>query len=483
MRNEEEPPEHPRRSALVDGVVWDDEQPVRWQSMPEYLNFDVIKKQVDPAEYHAPLHGGHGSRGTGDASGRDDESSIDTRPSKACITLSDFLASEESCGSCDFGWFTPSASGGSIDDLVTAAEGGLAFAEPGAPGYPNQPLAASEYASTANTAPLSPLSASREGSAPYSREDLGHLSVGSHAPVWKAGLSMLTSSSLRGGDNSYHSAVGSGSRNSVYGQVAGRGGRGSSAVGSGSSMTVGASRLLRRSSASNRMPEINQWHTLHRHASASGPLAAESEGGGMCTMHLRRSSYPISTRHFPERPPDPRGPWGSGGSRGVVKLNGGSPVISNKGSKRAYDTARGTSMGEGPGGWEGGGFGLKETDEHQLRKAKPKSYAWALTEIRVVTGSSPWAPPRAEYLVVACLGQGKLVAGWRRASDFARLAKVARRYWMSKVSRLPHGAAFRSIFLSDPIVGAPPDCFVHFFPLSVCGSFARTGESLAVLSS
>lgn len=431
MLDENNSQEHPSRSALIDGVVWDEEHSVRWQSMPEYLNFDAIKNQIDPAEYHAPLYGTLASQGSSAGDGRKD-GSTGGRPPKGSVTLSDFLASEESCGSCDFGWFTPSASGGSIDDLVTAGEGGVAFAEPGAPGYPNQPLAASEYASTANTAPLSPLSAagkaSREGCAPASREDLGHLSHSSHFRA--AGVTDSTSygaSFFKGGSGSDSS----GGVRSIGDSDAGRGVQGLGVGVSTGSVAVGASRLLRRASTSNRMPEINQWHALHRHASSSGPLAAEGAVGGMCTFHLRRLSYPISTRHFPEKLPEPRV---SRSSRGRVNLNGGSPAISGGVKRCAHEANTAACPGEAIGPWEGGGLSLRDAEEPQLRKAKPKSYAWALTEIRVVSGTSLWVPPRAEYLVVACLGHGKLVAGWRRASDFARLARIARRCWMSKVS-------------------------------------------------
>lgn len=431
MLDENHPQEHPSRSALIDGVVWDEEHSVRWQSMPEYLNFDDIKNQIDPAEYHAPLYGTHGSQGSSAGDGRKEDGSIGGRPPKVSVTLSDFLASEESCGSCDFGWFTPSASGGSIDDLVAAGEGGVAFAEPGAPGYPNQPLAASEYASTVNTAPLSPLSAadkaSREGCAPASREDFGHLSQSSHFRA--AGVT----GSISFGASFFKGASGSdssGGVRSIGDSGAGRGVQGLGAGVSAGSVAVGASRLLRRASTSNRMPEINQWHALHRHASSSGPLAAESAGDGMCTFHLRRLSYPISTRHFPEKLPETRG---SRSSRGRVHLNGGSPVTSGGIKRYAHEAAAAVCPGEAIGPWEGGGLSLRDSEEPQLRKAKPKSYAWALTEIRVVSGTSPWVPSRAEYLVVACLGHGKLVAGWRRASDFARLARIARRCWMSKV--------------------------------------------------
>lgn len=430
----------------MDGVVWDEDHPVRWQSMPEYLNFDYIKKQIDPAEYHTPLHSTQLSQGGGAGGGCDDDSSLGAKPPKFSTTLSNFLSNEDSYGSCDFGWFTPSVSGGSIDDLASAGEG-IVFTEPGAPGYPNQPLAASEYASTTNTSSLSPFSsaerASREGCTISSREDLGHASHSLSRGAGEHGASSLTSSSSKCGNSSY--GVGGSNMGGVsngYTSI-GRGGHGLGRGWSGGSVAVRAPPPLRRTSAANRMPEINQWHTLHRHASSSGPLAAESEGGGICTMHLRRTSYPISTRHFPERQPEPRrspdgsGLWaGSSGSGRGVKVNGGSPSLLGRSLRRVEDAAAAASAREAAGGWERTTFGMREVEEPHLRKGRPKSYAWALTEIRVVHGGSPWAAPRAEYLVVACLGQGKLVAGWRRATDFGRLARIARRYWMSKVRTL-----------------------------------------------
>lgn len=462
-------------NTLVDGVVWGDEHPVRWKSMPEYLNFGFDQKQAfeekcDPAEHDAS--GGVRKNGGG---GGGSSRSGGVTPPRVSVTLSDFLAREETSGSCDFGWFTHSGSMGSIDDLATMAEGGtprgsLTFPSgleslglAATPAYLRNhqtPMAPnSEHSSTANTAALSPLSAvERLACASPSREDLNNNNNGH-----------LT--------NSVATRAAGNSRVAVYsnGTTVGNASARASATNVGSAGADNnhcpspAARAVRRthirSRAANRMPEINQWHTIHRYASSKGALAAESEGGGMCAMHLRRSSFPLSTRHFPEHEskepvlmrsssdrsgrasgaaagsPAGRtcgGGHGRGGGRGAVMLNGGSPALRNRPARFAQESeamdggwevrGRGAGLGMGMAGGRAGGG-----EEPQLRKVEPKSYAWALTEIRVVKGGSPWAQPRAEYLVVACLGQGKLVAGWRRATDFARLASVARRFWMSKV--------------------------------------------------
>lgn len=442
---------------LVDGVVLENEiSQVRWQSMPDYLNFETrpLKNAFhQPQEAHKSKESWH------------------TRPAK--VTLSDILQSEDSHGSSDFGWFTPSVNSlGSLDDLNSlgaeiADDSFVLPMDAGAPGAYNPKddhLASArdgEFSSSTNTAVLSPCSTvktSREACTSSLREDdlikdnTVRLKT-TRANEDSGGTAVVRSASCTTG------ASGEGCNDG--------GARNDAARIGGGRVRALPLRSTKRASM-NRMPEINQWHTIHRGASSIGALAAGIDGGGSCKLHLRRASFPLSTRHFPESTNPVSEPLGSSSQsrennrrssskspspvlgnssrtgapstiqRQSVRLTErGSPALSDRAARRAeeFNAAAG---GDAPvrGRGNGGGlFGSASTAEHQppLRKVTPKSYAWALTEIRVVDGGSPWDPPRAEYLVVACLGQGKLVAGWRRASDFARLAKVARRYWMSKV--------------------------------------------------
>ncbi len=194
---------------------------------------------------------------------------------------------------------------------------------------------------------------------------------------------------------------------------------------------------------------LNSWHTLYGSVSESGSLSSR----GRCVMHLRRASFLISTRTFPEKPPTPRrlSGWGSGGGgggggagqRGGVKFlphgqggrGGGAAAAAAAAQLYRHHQA---TVGGGGGGGGSRKAGQKQREQQHSGSAKPKSYSWALTEIRVRKGSQhfpfPAEPPYAEYLVVACMGRERLVAGWRRASDFEKLAQAARRGWMPKVS-------------------------------------------------
>lgn len=419
----------PSSSTLVDGVVWGSENKVRWQSMPEYLNFGARsrKQHGSLAEYDSHKWGGAGI--------------VANRPPRVSVTLSDFLAQTEdvqSPGSCDFGWFTPSVSGCSIEDLLPAAESEPAYATPTYDHHLHPTFIATAFGSTAKTASLSPLSFAD-----------GRVSgdVGSPSPEGMrkrdphAGNGHQTNGHTNGEAKQQQQRAAP-----AYGTSRTAGGGICSTTSSGYCVPIlPTSAPLPVARRTNRMSEINQWHALHRHVSNTRSLAAGSEGSGACTMHLRRSSFSLSTRHFPEKPVEvgsldhsaSRGGgkgdgWGGRGAglsgRGAASsLLNGSPAPSDRAARRTVD---GKAEGAGVGGWEGR---ICEAERPTLRKVKPKSYAWALTEIRVVSGVSPWAQPRAEYLVVACLGRQRLVAGWRRASDFEKLARVARRAWMSKV--------------------------------------------------
>ena len=175
----------------------------------------------------------------------------------------------------------------------------------------------------------------------------------------------------------------------------------------------------------------------------------KGSGGSICTMHTRRPSLATSTRHFLEKPvltegvPTTRlkdGDGAAGRSIGGTNPDGSSMHRGSKDSKMNAVTATEVRYC----GEDARGLGLSSgiKQKRSLRRAKFRSYAWASTEIRVVTGAGSWDPARPEYLVVASLGRGRLVAGWRRASDFKTLASVARKALMSKViCILPRGFA------------------------------------------
>lgn len=474
---------------LVEGYVVEHE--MRWHSMPEYLNigFGGTEKAADSAELR-------------DAAAIEHRRGRAVNAPKVSVTLSDYLSADYSQSpddpSCDFGWFTPTASGGSIDDLLSCGDhnhcSGSDFyldvrdASP-SPSYTIPSFLFSKFGSTSKTATLSPDSAtglpSRE---PGSREGLSHLHL--HSQQQNKHYYPLRTDAPNGHpqrqpqqqqakqqqqqqDNPrrQNAVLGSALLHSIASNSSdgATGSSNSRSTANGSGLGLHGAGAAPRRTAANRMPEINQWHSLHRHVSRTGRLSA-SAASGNCTMHLRRTSFPISTRHFPEKPPTPKlaqslsgGGAGSsrtsgGGGFGGRRVNGlGQPGRQNSstgvGSPRVGEaalqaaglvgagegkTASGQQQAQEDAGGEGGEGKLARLCEEvgrqpQLRKVKPKSYAWALTEIRVVKPRGFGVPPHAEYLVVACLGRQKLVAGWRRASDFGRLAAAARRAWMSKV--------------------------------------------------
>ena len=211
---------------------------------------------------------------------------------------------------------------------------------------------------------------------------------------------------------------------SVRSRISSRGAGASSSidgVAAGSSLQGAVFPIARRTT--NRIVEINQWHTQHRDVSCSGPMDVSScckgSGGSICTMHTRRPSFAISTRHFPEKPvqtqvvPTPRLKDGDGAAgRSIGGTNPGSSM--HRGSKDSKMNAA-TATEVRYCGEDARGLGLSSgiKQKRSLRRAKFRSYAWASTEIRVVTGAGSWDPARPEYLVVASLERGRLVAGWR----------------------------------------------------------------------
>ena len=395
------------------------------------------------------------------AAGTKDTDDVEERR-RVSMTLSEYFATDFSPSPVapgDFGWFTPCASGASIDDISPSARQVR---------YTGRSLTSNAHGSAENTASLSPSSlagrtASRdavlhEGS-DISLSTRGVTDVlpeeGQLAPARTGGASSAavhtSSTAEEFGDfysklHSQHEATtGTDHSSSVRSGIASRGAGASSSIGgvaAGSCLQGAVFPISRR--MTNRIAEINQWHTQHRGVSCSGPMDVSSRCKGsvsICIMHIRRSSFAISTRHFPEKPVQTQvvhttrlkeGDGVAGRSIGGTNPDGSSMHRGSKDGKMNAATATGVRYCAEDA--RGLGLSSRIKQNRSLRKAKSRSYAWALTEIRVVTGAAPWDPARAEYLVVASLGRGRLVAGWRRASDFQRLANVARKTLMSKVS-------------------------------------------------
>lgn len=417
-------------STIVEGFLVN--KTVRRQSMPEYLELIGGAKRTDEA------------RDTGAA-----VRAVPSRqPIRVSVTLSDYLSTDFTPSpddpNSDFGWYTPTASGGSIEDLFPGDD------VPGPPSPSHGPYLFDNLGCAANTSSDSSSSildrpplrdaTVREGKGlgtPVSSKDV----MGALPPKGRLESTTADEPASRTPTTypphaneivvhhhlhrKHHSqpvaptySGGNLSVNRVVGHVGGGAGAGIRGV------RLNRSLQLPRKRA-NRMAEINQWHHLHGEVSRVGRMAAGGEGGDAITMHISRPSFPISTRHFREK---------------AQALRASQPTRLGDGS-RAGPPQGGTTTGRASSVVPGGAGGVVAfrfnnlEEQRPLRKIKPGSYAWALTEIRVVRGGAPWEPARAEYLVVACLGRERLVAGWRRASDFKRLAQVARRAWMSKVRR------------------------------------------------
>ncbi|CAN0507563.1 unnamed protein product, partial [Laminaria digitata] len=300
---------------VVEGIVVEHE--LRWHSMPEYLNFGfgTKDKTANPAEL----------RDIADVEHRQGRA---VNAPKVSVTLSDYLSADYSQPpddpSCDFGWFTPTASGGSIDDLLPCGDHNNYYnsgsdyyldvhATP-SPSYTIPNFLFSKFGSTSKTATLSPDSttgvpsrepASRQGpshphhhrrstDAPHN----GH-SQQQHQPQQQQAQLLLQQDSKN--PRPPNAMLGSALLHSASGSSGGGGAGGGSSRSTGSGSGLGLPGPPPRRTAANRMPEINQWHALHRHVSGTGALSAHAASGN-CTLHLRRASFPISTRHFPEKP-------------------------------------------------------------------------------------------------------------------------------------------------------------------------------------
>lgn len=418
-------------STVVEGFLVN--KTVRRQSTPEYLELVGGATRTDEA------------RDTGAAL----RAVPSRQPIRVSVTLSDYLSTDFTPSpddpNSDFGWYTPTASGGSIEDLFPGDDvHGPPSPAHGPYFFDNLGCAANTSSDSSSSIPdrlSSRYATVREGKGlntpVFSRDAIGALppkgpleSTTADEPSARTLVTypshakeIVVHHHLHRKHHSHpvaptHSG-GSLSVNRVVGQV-------------GASIrrvSLNRSLQLPRKRA-NRMAEINQWHRLHGEVSCSSRMTA-GEGSDTITMHIKRPSFPISTRHFPEKAPALR-------ASQLTRLGGGTRAGPSQGG-----TATGRPSSVVPA--RAGDFVTAATtaafrfnnleEQRPLRRIKPGSYAWALTEIRVVRGGAPWEPTRAEYLVVACLGRERLVVAWRRASDFKRLAQVARRAWMSKVRR------------------------------------------------
>lgn len=444
-------------STVVEGFLVN--KTVRRQSMPEYLNLIGGATITDEA------------RDTGAAA----RAVPSGQPVRVSVTLSEYLSTDFTPSpddpNSDFGWYTPTASGGSIEDLLPGDDVPESYFFE-APSPAHGPRLFDNLGSAANTSsdssssirdrPSSRDATVREGKGKgtpaSSRDALGVLppkvrlesttadepaaqAPATHAPHAKE--IVVHHHHLHRKHYSQPVAPTHAGDSLSVNRVVGHGGGG---AGSGiHGVSLSRSLLLPRKRA-NRMAEINQWHPLHSDVSCSGRMAAGGEGSSgsdTIIMHIKRPSFPISTRHFPEKslalrashPTRLRDGDGAGAPQGGSATGRASAIVPGgaRGVAMAATTAAFPFRAE-----ETNKLALAISVEEQqpLRKVKPGSYAWALTEIRVVQGATPWEPARAEYLIVACLGRERLVAGWRRASDFKRLAQVARKAWMSKVRKI-----------------------------------------------
>ncbi|CAN0271525.1 unnamed protein product, partial [Ectocarpus sp. 8 AP-2014] len=385
-------------------------------------------------------------------------------------------ASPHADPSCDYGWYTPTASASSLPAAENSAQEGCYPAPPSPSAYPSSlPWRCNrvEVESTA-TVSLSPESIVLDGGGGggsstkvHEANGCANSGRGKNLPgdTPPVEFEENSSSSNNGGGGSFSTrkpqqqqeqhqlALVPRSCNVSFGGGIG-GGRGGDSSGAGASghglieANEGAAaaessagsigvRLLPVKKARSTTTHLNSWHPLYPTVSSRGRLSAAS-CSGRCTMHIRRTSFPISTRHFPEKPATPPkklrsdriarscSSWGSG-----RPLNG-SPLLQGRGRYRAAAAAAAAAI-------------QKEEEQQQQQQqqqrespkaSRPKSYSWAVTEIRIIRPDLRFplgpAPAYAQYLVVVCMGREKLVAGWRRASDFEKLAVIARKAWMPK---------------------------------------------------
>ena len=443
------------------------------------VDHGVVWKKKHPSL--SSLMGANGAAGDAAAAAPPIHAHAARQPPKVSVTLSEYLsaASPNPDPSCDFGWFTPTASASSL--LAGDLQEGC-YPAPSPSNHPTSFLFAdARVDSGAKTASLSPESVfgglggvgGGIGGGAWANGERASISaaVAERGQTQEAVINFFDSNGNRTQEQEPPSTLQQEEQHRRAEQLAApaegrqlarrRGGGGGAGSGSDSSCGGGMGmRLLPVSRSRSTTTHLNSWHTLYANASESGKLSS----CGRCAMHIRRPSFLISTRNFPEKPPTPRawtsgrresnnGGSGSGSSRGIglknVLLPNG-PLLAAAllgAATRQRQQEDGGGEGSGPGC--GSGETCKNQEQEEQRQSssssissssgvKPKSYSWAITEIRVRKPAKhfPFAsePPFAEYLIVVCIGRERLVAGWRRASDFEKLAQVARRAWMPKVS-------------------------------------------------
>lgn len=428
--------------------------------------------------------------GAGEAAFSTTATTATTRPPKISVTLSEYLsaASPNPDPSCDFGWFTPTASASSLAPAAGDALDGGYFAAPSPSSHhPSSFLFTSaSIESSTKTLAISPESdAFGSGGGVDESLQCSCTTVQAQAQAGAANNSSGGGGprqvSFRGNgmisQEPPSSAVPKDQHQRQRGAAPGSTAAAGYAIGStaddgrrGNSVSEGSMgvRLLPVAHSRSTTAHLNSWHTLYPHVSDTRKLASVLSGG--CTLHLRRTSFPISTRHFPEKPLTPRArTLGSGRNSSANSSSSNSSNSSSSSSSNSHRDGTGLKGSNGPpllqrgsaagaatsqqqqqqqqdGGRDdssearsgGGGGGPKKRQQQQ-------SCSWAITEIRVV--QPPVGAPFAQYLVVVCMGREKLVAGWRRASDFEQLARTARRAWMSKVR-----VCFRSIEYVDSVL-------------------------------
>ncbi|CAM9519453.1 unnamed protein product, partial [Hapterophycus canaliculatus] len=386
------------------------------------------------------------------------------RPPKISVTLSEYLsaASPNPDPSCDFGWFTPTASASSLAPAAGDCQEGFFAAPSPSSHHPTSFLFPSTSAeSAANTVSMSPepIVLGNGGGREKSLQSSCNTSA---APV-PARAAVADNSGCGGGPRQV-SFRGNGAisqepgswalpkdqnrrqRGAALGSSA-AGYETSSAAGDGGDGSLGEGgmgvRLLPVAHSRSTTAHLNSWHTLYPHVSDRRKLASVLLG--RCTLHLRRTCFPISTRHFPEKPPTPRmRALGSGRNASASSCcrSSRSSSSSSSSSSNGKVEGAGCKVSNGPpplrGSAGGAAISLQQQQQQQQQQrrdcgvedSRDESCSWAITEIRVVR--PPVGAPFAQYLVVVCMGREKLVAGWRRASDFEKLAWVARRAWMSQ---------------------------------------------------
>ncbi|CAM9540659.1 unnamed protein product [Scytosiphon promiscuus] len=409
------------------------------------------------------------------------------RPPKISVTLSEYLsaASPNPDPSCDFGWFTPTASASSL----APAAGECQEAYFGAPSPSSHPTSflfpSASIESAARTAvSMSPDSvvfgngggggdsslqcscraasaATAAASGAAARENNSGYSRGSRQVSFQQDGSQEPPPSSIVRKDRHSRPTPAGSSSGGYAAAAGTADDGTGGGGGGEgSMGV---RLLPVAHSRSTTAHLNSWHTLYPHVSDRRRLASVLLG--RCTLHLRRMSFPISTRHFPEKPPTPRTRSLGGGRNASASSCSNSSNSSSNSSSSSNSNGKGEGTGlkvsNGPPLARGSATGATTSQQQQQqqqrrdgggrddpsagrtgggeaggggggprKRQQQQSCSWAITELRVV--QPPVGAPFAQYLVVVCMGREKLVAGWRRASDFDKLARAARRAWMSK---------------------------------------------------